>query len=91
MDSGNGIHALCRRGLTLWKIAVSDKGNGHNKICLSIEHGFWKRNVCTVSPRVNVMKIAVSDKVSGHIEMCLSIEHGFWKRNTCIVSPRVML
>ena len=56
---------------------VIDKGSGYNlfKLYLSIEHGFWKRNTCTVSPRVAVTKVAVSDKGSGYI-ICLSIEHG---------------
>ena len=55
---------------------VIDKGSGHILlICLSIEHGFWKRNTCTVSPRVGVTKVVVIDKGSGYI-ICLSIEHG---------------
>ena len=37
------------------KAGDTDKGSRHNFIIyLSIEHGFWKRNICTVSPRVGV-------------------------------------
>ena len=53
MDSGNRIHALSPR-VGVMQIVVIDKDSGYI-IYLSIEHGFWKWNTCTVSPRVGVM------------------------------------